>query len=299
MDVQFYNKDAREEFLEPNSVDLFLVHPPFMYTPKRYGGDPAVQLHNTESEDEYYSSFIQCIKNMGKALSEDGNILLLLPNVDNSFNIISKIVNDTDLIIMKSLFWTYERDYHLKNDSRQTNFVLQIRKNKDFKYPIEGLNSLVIDIPWNVMDLDLHAYHNQGMSVGDAFPLALSDFLIPLFSKEGDVVADIFAGTGTTLISALKNNRKAIYNDSSIDQHNLAKDRISNLTNKKEIGEKMIGQEVVDFMVESMMETTRLLYERSNMTPDQIKQYEEQNKMSMTIIASSLYQKMQEKNLLA
>lgn len=302
MDVKFYCEDARKEFLEPNSVDLFLVHPPFLYTPKRYGGDPTVQLHNTNNEDEYYLAMSESIINMGKALSEDGNILLMLPNVDSSFNIISDIVKNTNLKIIKTLFWTYERDYHLTHDGRQTNLILQIRKNTDFKYPVKGLKSLVIDIPWNIIDEDLHGYHNQGMYVVDAFPMALSDLLVPLFSKEGDVVADLFAGTGTVAVSALKNNRKAIYNDSSEDQVIIAKNRIDAIIKeetKTEKDIKMNEQEVINFMVEQINATNRLLCEQGGMDKAQIDKQIEQSLPSMTMIVTSLYQKMKEANLLA
>lgn len=302
MDVQFYSQDSTEEFLEPSSVDLFLVHPPFLYTPKRYGGDPALQIHNTLDEEEYYSSIMKCIKNMEKALTEDGNILLLLPNIDNSFNIIARIVNETKLIIIKSLFWTYEKDYHLTHDGRQTNLILQIRKNTDFKYPVKGLKSLVINMPWNIMDEDLHSYHDQGMYVGDAFPMALSDLLVPLFSKEGDVVADIFAGTGTVALSSIKHNRRAIYNDSSEDQVMIAKSRIDAIQNKKTTIEKDIDmneQEVINFMVETINETNRLLCEQAGMDLDAIAKQIEQSRSSMTMICAALYQKMKDAKLLA
>jgi DNA modification methylase len=299
MSVQFYNEDARNDFLEPNSVDLFLVHPPFFYTPKKYGGEVTLQLNNTADEEEYHDAIIRSVESMGRALSEDGNILLLLPNTNNSFNIISQITNSTNLIIFKTLFWTYEKDYHLVHDGRQTNLILQIRKNTNFKYPIKGLKSLVLDIPWNIIDEDLLKYHNEGLFVADAFPIALSDFLIPFFSKEGDTVADIFGGTGTTAISALKNNRKAIYNDSSSEQCAIAKMRVNDIIKETEKETKMNEQETITFMVEKINETNRLLCEQAGMDKAQIDQQIEQSKPSMTMIVASLYASMKEANLLA
>jgi DNA modification methylase len=299
MDVKFYCEDAREDFLEPNSVDLFLVHPPFFYTPKKYGGEITLQLNNTADEEEYHNAIIKSVEAMGRALSEDGNILLLLPNTENSFNIISQITNSPNLIIFKTLFWTYERDYHLVHDGRQTNLILQIRKNTNFKYPIKGLKSLVIDIPWNIIDDDLLKYYHQGLFVADAFPIALSDFLIPFFSKEGDIVADIFGGTGTTAVSALRYNRKAIYNDSSSEQFELAKMRVNDIIKETEKDKEMTEQETITFMVDTMIETNRLLCEQAGMDKAQIDKQTEQSRASMTMIVASLYQKMKEANLLA
>lgn len=42
---------------------------------------------------------------------------------------------------------------------------------------------------------------------GATFPEKLADRVIKMYSNEGDVVLDPFLGTGTTVISALKNNR--------------------------------------------------------------------------------------------
>lgn len=299
MSVQFYNEDARTEFIDPKSVDLFLVHPPFLYTPiKHYGGDLSLQLHNVPSKKKYYDSMIQSVKNMEQALSDNGNILLLVPNEYNSFNIISEIINNTDLIIFKTLFWNYEQESINPLDGKQIVLVLQLRKDHNFSYPVKGLDSLAINLPWHFAEEDLSKYESMGF-VHDSFPMELSDFLVPLFSKEGDTVADIFAGTGTTVISALKNNRKAIYNDASSEQFELAKMRVNDIINKTEKDKTMTEQEVITFMVETINETNRLLCEQAGMDKAQIDQQIEQSKASMTLIVSGLYSKMKEANLLA
>jgi DNA modification methylase len=302
MSVKFYNEDARNEFLDPNSVDLFLVHPPFFYTKKKYGGDESLQIQDVKNEKEYYSSFVKCVSNMGKALSDNGNILLLLPNNNDSFNIIAEITNNTSLVIFKTLFWSFEKNYFYPLDGRQTNLILQIRKNKDFAYPVDGLDSLFIDMPWNEMDFDLYKYQDTGIFSADAFPIALPDLLIPLFSKEGDTVADIFGGTGTTAVSALRYNRKAIYNDSSPDQFKIAKIRVGSIMNiqsKTEKDKTMTEQETITFMVDAINDTNRLLCEQAGMDKAQIDQQIEQSKASMTMIVAGVYAKMKEKNLLA
>ena len=77
----------------------------------------------------------------------------------------------------------------------------------------------------------------------DSFPHELSDLLVPLFSKEGDTVADIFGGTGTVAISTLKNKRKAIYNDASSAQAEIAKKRVGAIIDSLEKEKEMtVGQ---------------------------------------------------------
>lgn len=230
MEIEFYCKDAREEFLRPESVDLFLVHPPFLHTNKEhYGGDASLQLQNTENVDTFLDSITQCVQNMEKALTPDGNILLLMTNDEQAFKIISNIITKTNLTIHSSLIWNFEKSYFVKAiTGKETNFILHMSKNKNYNYPIPGLDSFIIDQDWTPSDIDVMKYKAIGF-VYDSFPHELSDLLVPIFSKEGDVVADIFGGTGTVCISALKNNRKAIYNDASFIQAEIAKKRIDDI----------------------------------------------------------------------
>lgn len=285
MSVKFYCEDARKEFLEPNSVDLFLIHPPFWsMINESYGGDQEIQLHKIKNKEEFRTSMITILKNMDQALSDDGNILFILPNFYRQIETISDIIKYTDLTIYNILLWDFEKN-KVQTNRYYTNLILHIRKNTNFEYPGKKLDRFFIEEPWATCD--------------NAFPISLSDMLIKSFSKEGDTVADIFGGTGTTIISALKNNRKAIYNDSSSEQFELAKMRVNDILKETEKDVPMNEQETITFMVETINETNRLLCEQAGMDKAQIDQQIEQSKASMTLIVSGLYAKMKEANLLA
>ncbi|WP_296875982.1 site-specific DNA-methyltransferase [uncultured Methanobrevibacter sp.] len=60
------------------------------------------------------------------------------------------------------------------------------------------------------------------------FPIELPHRLIKLYSYEGDVILDPFAGSGTTAIAAIQNNRNYICYDIKQEYVDLAKKRISN-----------------------------------------------------------------------
>jgi site-specific DNA-methyltransferase (adenine-specific) len=60
------------------------------------------------------------------------------------------------------------------------------------------------------------------------FPLELPHRCIKLFSFVGDVVLDPFLGCGTTLVSAVLDNRKGIGIDIDLEYCNLAKKRLIN-----------------------------------------------------------------------
>ena len=57
-------------------------------------------------------------------------------------------------------------------------------------------------------------------------PLALVERMILASSKEGDVILDIFAGSGTTLVAAKKNNRNFIGCDADLASVKIAKSRL-------------------------------------------------------------------------
>jgi hypothetical protein len=134
---------------------------------------------------------------------------------------------------------------------------LHITKNKDFQYPIVGLNSFVINQDWVPSDVDVPQYNDIAF-VYDSFPHELSDLLVPLFSKEGDTVADIFGGTGTVAISTLKNKRKAIYNDASSAQTEIAKKRVNAIIDNVDKEKDMtVGQfEETDPIFETLEQKT-------------------------------------------
>ena len=234
MEIEFYCKDAREEFLRPESVDLFLVHPPFFNThPDHYGGDLSLQLHRAEEKQTFVDSIVKSVNNMSKALKPNGSILMVVPNVEETFSIIANILKSTNLTIHRTLFWNFEKSYFVQAiTGGETNLILHMGKNEHYPYPIEGMTSFAINQIWTPSDIDVLKYRDVGF-VYDSFPHELSDLLVPLFSKEGDVVADIFGGTGTVAISAIKNNRKAIYNDASSEQAEIAKRRIDAIIDTK------------------------------------------------------------------
>ena len=226
MDIEFYCRDARENFLEPGSVDLFLSHPPFIgKSVEEYGGDTRNQLQNTEDEEEFSDSMVLFVKNMEMALKDSGAILLILPNLMSSFKTINKVMNETNLVVRRILVWNFGNSEFVKYTSgNEINIIWYITKNKNTVHSFENLDSLVIDIDWTVSN-NLDGYKHLGF-INDSTPVGLYDVLINTFSNEGDVVADLMGGTGTASLSALKNNRKSIYNDSSPSQFNLAKKRI-------------------------------------------------------------------------
>ena len=300
MEVEFYCKDARDVFLSPKSVDLFISHPPYfaMMDDERYGGDQSIQIHRVKDQEDFSNSLIKYINNMADALKDEGNILLIVPNFYHGIIAIADVLKGTDLFIDKILVWNIVKKVK-EQGQPMLNFILQIRKNNDYKYEIKNLDSLIIEQEWNWPDVV--KYQSMGF-VYDAFPIEVSDILVKAFSEEGDTVADLFGGTGTVAISSLKNNRKAIYNDASIDQFNLAKKRVYdtigyNTDNERQ--EDMTKEEVVQIMLDSVNNDNRGLCKQGGMNDIDTESQIAQSQPSLMLICSNLYEVLKQKEIIA
>ena len=302
MEVEFYCKDARDVFLLPNSVDLFLIHPPFFKMKKdQYGGDPDLQINKTKDKKEFNRSLVKFLNNMSDALSDDGNILFILPNSHASIESIATIIKDTDLIIYNIIMWDFEKNKIVEN-KYNSNLILHIRKNTTFEYPGQKLPNSVIEQDWHPWGSDLAKYEDIGF-VYDAFPMEIADTLIKAFSKEGDTVADIFGGTGTTAISALKNNRKAIYSDASEIQLEVAKKRVSDIIDESEPTiqkEKvMTKEEVVNLMLNSINEDNKAMGIQAGLNEADLDAQIAQSQPSLSFMMSNIYDKLQAGGVIA
>lgn len=66
---------------------------------------------------------------------------------------------------------------------------------------------------------------------GATFPEKLAERVILMYSKEGDYVLDPFLGTGTTVISAIKNNRFGYGIELADKYYNIASEEVANTVN--------------------------------------------------------------------
>lgn len=216
----FYCEDARNIFLEKNSVDLFVTHPPYegSSTVNLYGNADQ-QIHN-DGKDSYLSNLMNIIRHMDYALKDNGRILLGVPARPIMYEIIAKIVQNFNFKFEAPLVWEFGNDPMY--DGYVDTQVYFINIVKGSPYCSDKIDSLVIDIPWlHMLELDIYEGFTE-----DSVPLALCDIIIDAFTEKGDTVADLMAGTGSILLSAKNKGRNIIYNDVSEEQFNIAKQRL-------------------------------------------------------------------------
>lgn len=295
MEVEFYCKDARENFLEPGSVDLFITHPPFIgRILDAYGGDTNLQIQNTDSPEDFSESLIKCLQAMQIALKDSGAILLILPNGRILFKIIKDIVQNTSLIINRDIIWNFEKSEIITwpISGNEIHHILYITKSADARHRLTDMGSFIIDEDWE------RYFVKEGLSL-DALPKKMIETLIKVFSKEGDTVADILAGTGTVALCSLENNRKAIYNDASYFQVDLAKARIYDTIKYERKGHQMTKEEVVDIMLETINSDNLSMGVQSGMDEKALKMQIEQSQSSLTFMLNNVYDKLKENGVIA
>lgn len=217
----FYCEDATRIFLEKNSVDLFVTHPPYesSKTVGLYGNDE-YQIHNA-NKSLYLDRLLKIVLHMIHALKDNGRILLGVPARPIMYEIIAMLVQNVEHVELEApVVWEFGSDEIYNGYSDTQVYFLNIIKGSPRP---SSLNNLIIDIPWTP-NVELYKYSGF---VDDSVPMGLCDIIIDSFTDEGDTVADLMGGTGSILLSAKNKNRNIIYNDVSESQFNIAKQRLS------------------------------------------------------------------------
>jgi DNA modification methylase len=229
--VMFYCRDATERFLEEESVDLFIGHPPYyMLELDGNGGDRNKQMQNAESLEEYWERFLASVFHMEYALKPSGQIVIALQNTHLGLGVIPEILNKTSLKLQGIRIWDYSKSF----DAPGNHTVVFVHLAK---HPWGGgsgpQGDFVMTNSWEEAVDELDAYHDDYATTGAA-PKGLYDKMIETLSKERDVVCDLFAGSGTVGLVAIELNRKFIFNDVSEDKLILAKKRIEDYVSERQ-----------------------------------------------------------------
>ena len=217
----FYCENAAEVFLEKDSVDLFIGHPPyFMTEPTGNGGDRNLQMQNVENIDEYFDRLLKSVKHMEHALKLNGHIFIALPNSPLGLGMITKIEMNTNLKLQTIRMWDYSKSW----DNIGNHTVVFAHFTAESWNPQGPQGPFVLTNTWEEALPEIAGY-DQYATAGTA-PKAIYNEFITNYSKPGDVVCDLFAGSGTVCLVAMELGRKFIYNDVSEERVIMAKKRI-------------------------------------------------------------------------
>jgi len=232
--------DSRElDWIADESIHLVVTSPPY-WNLKRYNDGPG-QLGHIADYERFLDELDKVWRHVFRALVPGGRLVCVVGDVciarrvhgrhwvmplhadiavrcrklgfDNLNPIIwSKIANASFEVEGNSKFLgkPYEPNAIIKND---IEFILMQRKPGGYRKPTEQQRKLSM-----IDKVDFDTWFQQFWNLTGAstrehpapFPEELAARLVRMFSFWGDTVMDPFAGTGTSLVAALRANRNAV-----------------------------------------------------------------------------------------
>lgn len=237
MKHEYLNGDALEEIIVDDSVNLFIMHPPYMGIDTQRYASPEKQINDVKDVKAFVKKLIKITKNCEKALKQHGSIIMILPT--GNWSLMSEylyaVQKKTNLIINPTMIWSLWDEKFANKETIDVLYCNVIHLSKGLyrhdKEFIEKYNNPVFTIAMNPDELT-EDYGAMG-HVSDAMPVKLAERLISMFSRSGDTVADVLGGTGTVSIAAENLGRDSIYNDASFVQVKIAKKRMDDLIDQK------------------------------------------------------------------
>jgi DNA modification methylase len=261
--------DARRlDFIPDESIHLVVTSPPYWIL-KRYNENPD-QLGHVDDYEQFIQDLAKVWKHVYRILVPGGRLVCIVGDVclsrrkhgrhvvvplhadicvscrkigfDNLNPIIwHKIANANYEVSNGSKFLgkPYEPNAIIKND---IEFILMQRKPGGYRSPTPKQRELS-----KISKKDFQEWFQQFWNISGAstrkhpapFPLELASRLVRMFSFHGDTVLDPFAGTGTTMVAALRTDRNSIGLDIDAEYCRMAAERLkaetSNLFNKAQL----------------------------------------------------------------
>ena len=253
-----YIGDSRNlEMIEDNSVHLILTSPPY-WNLKRYNDSDGQLGHIQEYRiflEELDKVWIECYKKLtigGRLVVVVGDVLQsrrehgrhkVVPlhadiqvrcekiGYDNLAPIIWHKISNAKFEVegnSKFLGKPYEPNGIIKND---IEYILMFRKNGGYRKPTYDQRrlSIISETEFNKWYQQIWDFNGASTKTHPApYPEELSNRIIRMFSFVNDTVLDPFFGSGTTMVSAIKNGRNCIGIELDHDYSDLAFNRINN-----------------------------------------------------------------------
>ena len=257
-------------FIKDESIHLVITSPPY-WNLKRYNDHPEQFGHIDDYEDflrqieEVWREVYRILVPGGRLVCVVGDVCLsrkengrhvVVPlhadicvqcrkiGFDNLNPIIwHKISNASYEVSNGSKFLgkPYEPNAIIKND---IEFILMQRKSGGYRKPTEAMREAS-----RISKVDFSKWFQQFWTLTGAstrehpapFPLELANRLVRMFSFAGDTVLDPFAGTGTTLVAALKADRNSIGVEIDPAYFKMAQARLENENTS------LFGQALIEF----------------------------------------------------
>lgn len=278
--------DARElDWVPDESIHLVVTSPPY-WTLKKYNDHPG-QLGAIEEYENFHDEIERVWRHCYRTLVPGGRLVCVVGDVciarrrNNGRHMVMPLHADISVRCRRigfdyltPIFWNkianasyevengssflgkpYEPNAIIKND---IEYLLMLRKSGGYRNPTEEQRRR------SKMSKEEHAkwFRSTWTDVPGAstkehpapFPVELAYRLVRMFSFVGDTVLDPFAGTGSTMVAAIRSERNSIGNEIDPRYFKLAEEKV-----RQEIAQSPL----FDLAPELMIEDTTPLRRRS------------------------------------
>lgn len=234
------------------SIQLIVTSPPYNIG-KEY--EKKIKI------ETYIKQQAKVIKECVRVLSDKGSICWQVGNYVNNGTIIPldtilyPIFQELGLVMRNRIIWHFEHGLHCSRrfSGRYETIIWFTRKTKDYifnldpvrvpqKYPAKkyfkgpkagqySCNPLGKN-PGDVWDIpNVKSNHVEKTEHPCQFPVELIERLVLSMTNEEDWVLDPFLGTGTSIIAAIRHNRKGVGAETEKKYIDIARDRIQKAIN--------------------------------------------------------------------
>lgn len=253
--------DVMDE-LEPNSVDLVHLDPPYGAFYKVDDGrfsEPETKGLATDCDnktrDEALSITLDTLKSSARVLKDDGKILLYQAATEPDRPEIIMLLRELGFNAIIPFYWKKKiaqpGSFKLPFSHETERILIAARNREAFESVTGGAgrtdvidNDVIAKLVPDVMEYEelppsrkfYHEVRNKQANYGDRHffekPIGINKFFLEKLTLPGDRVIDAFGCTGSMVEACIDLNRRWEYCESNVTNYNLGVGRISDALNK-------------------------------------------------------------------
>jgi site-specific DNA-methyltransferase (adenine-specific) len=192
------SREDVEKLMDGKQADMVVTDPPYNVAYEG-GTEDHLTIQNDNMESEEFRKFLtSAFERMAEALKEGASFYIWYANLE-SYNFIGAL-NDANLTIRQFLIWNKNALVLGRSDYQWKHEPCLYGWKDGASHNWYGDRSQT-----TVLDFDKPSRNGEHPTMK---PIALFDYQIRNSSKKGDVVLDLFGGSGTTIIACEQNGRK-------------------------------------------------------------------------------------------
>jgi len=222
IDLRLGNNIELIDEIDDGSIDCVFTSPPYFNAAKKYQRGKG-HHYSTDFEEPLYN-VVDIMEKIKPKLKEKGVVILNLgfsygeTGIMRPFDIINRIRTRLGYFIVDNVIWVKKNPIPLQKRLTNAYEYLFVISNSPFiNYYNEGHKL-------NIINESVASYkgHNAIM------PIKVAKNILETFSQEGDLILDVYSGSGTTACACKELNRNCIGFEINEDYVKLSRERLKN-----------------------------------------------------------------------